>query len=82
MPEDRDGRRGPGRRRELGVPPAQVAVAWLRDRPPSSTAVVPIIGPRNVAQLDDYLAALDVSWAIEYTTGSMRSAALIWGSRA
>jgi aryl-alcohol dehydrogenase-like predicted oxidoreductase len=47
---------------ELDVPPAQVAMAWLRDRDArSSTALVSIIGPRSVAQLDDYLAALDVT---------------------
>jgi aryl-alcohol dehydrogenase-like predicted oxidoreductase len=45
----------------LGVPPAQAAVAWLRERAArSTTAIVPVIGPRTVAQLDDYLAALDV----------------------
>ena len=47
---------------ELGVPPAQVAMAWLRVRDGrSTTSLVSIIGPRNVAQLEDYLAALDVS---------------------
>ncbi len=46
---------------ELGVSPARVATAWVRERARrSSTALVPIIGPRTVAQLDDYLAALDV----------------------
>jgi aryl-alcohol dehydrogenase-like predicted oxidoreductase len=47
---------------ELDVPPAQVAMAWLRDRDArSATSLVSIIGPRSVAQLDDYLAALDVT---------------------
>jgi aryl-alcohol dehydrogenase-like predicted oxidoreductase len=47
---------------EIGVPPAQVAMAWLRDLDArSTTSLVSIIGPRNVAQLDDYLAALDVT---------------------
>jgi aryl-alcohol dehydrogenase-like predicted oxidoreductase len=46
---------------ELGVPASQVAVAWLLGRARrSSTGVVPITGPRTVAQLDDYLAALAV----------------------
>ena len=44
---------------ELGAPPAQVAVAWLRHLP-SATALIPIIGPRSTAQLADYLAALDL----------------------
>ena len=46
---------------DLGVPPAQVAMAWLSERNArSATALVPVIGPRNLAQLEDYLAALDV----------------------
>ncbi|NTY59498.1 aldo/keto reductase [Mycolicibacterium sphagni] len=46
---------------ELGVQPAQLAVAWLLERARrSSTGVVPVIGPRSVQQLDDYLAALTV----------------------
>ncbi|MCM3886194.1 aldo/keto reductase [Frankia sp. R82] len=47
---------------ELAVSPAQVATAWVRARADrSSTGLVPIIGPRSVAQLDDYLAALEVN---------------------
>ncbi len=45
---------------ERGVTPAQVAMAWLRRRGVDVDLVVPIVGPRNVAQLDDYLGALDV----------------------
>jgi aryl-alcohol dehydrogenase-like predicted oxidoreductase len=46
---------------DLGVPPARVATAWLREHAARvSTALVPIIGPRTIEQLDDYLAALDV----------------------
>jgi aryl-alcohol dehydrogenase-like predicted oxidoreductase len=46
---------------EAGVAPAQVAVAWLRERAArAATTFVTIIGPRNTRQLDDYLGALDV----------------------
>ncbi|MGO4417892.1 aldo/keto reductase [Streptomyces sp. MCAF7] len=46
---------------ETGVAPAQVAVAWVRERAARSVAtLVPIIGPRNLSQLDSYLGALDV----------------------
>jgi aryl-alcohol dehydrogenase-like predicted oxidoreductase len=52
--------------KELGASPAQVAVAWLRARAASSTtAMVPIIGPRTLAQLDDYLGALTVNLSPE-----------------
>jgi aryl-alcohol dehydrogenase-like predicted oxidoreductase len=52
---------------ELGVPAAQVAVAWLLERARRSpTGVVPIIGPRTVEQLDDYVAALDVDLGTEF----------------
>ncbi len=46
---------------EIGVPAAQVAVAWLLERARrSSTGLVPVIGPRTVEQTDSYLASLDV----------------------
>ncbi|MCX4536529.1 aldo/keto reductase [Streptomyces sp. NBC_00841] len=46
---------------ETGVTPAQVAVAWVRERAARSVAtLVPIIGPRSLSQLDSYLGALDV----------------------
>src|SRR5258708_6673032 len=46
---------------EVGAPPAQVAVGWLREHARrTATAIVPVIGPRTLAQLEDYLAALDV----------------------
>lgn len=40
---------------ELGVTPGQVAIAWA-----STHGAVPIIGPRSVSQLSDYLAAASV----------------------
>jgi aryl-alcohol dehydrogenase-like predicted oxidoreductase len=47
--------------KRLGVKPGQVAVAWLLERGRrSSTGLVPIVGPRTVEQLDDYLGALDL----------------------
>jgi aryl-alcohol dehydrogenase-like predicted oxidoreductase len=50
----------------LGVPPARVAVAWLLERARRSpTGVVPVIGPRTVEQLDDYLAALHLDLSAE-----------------
>lgn len=46
---------------EIGVPAAQVAVAWLLERGrQSTTALVPVIGPRTVEQVDSYIASLDV----------------------
>jgi aryl-alcohol dehydrogenase-like predicted oxidoreductase len=46
---------------DLGVPAAQVAVAWLLERARRSvTGIVPIIGPRTPEQTDSYLAALEV----------------------
>jgi len=41
--------------------PAQVAVAWLRERAHRSpTALVPVIGPRHLHQLEDYLGSLEL----------------------
>src|SRR3954469_600988 len=46
---------------ELGVPAAQVAVAWLLERGVrSTTALVPVIGPRTVEQTDSYITSLGV----------------------
>jgi aryl-alcohol dehydrogenase-like predicted oxidoreductase len=47
---------------ETGGSPARTALAWLRARAARSTsACVPIIGPRTPEQLEDYLAALDLT---------------------
>jgi aryl-alcohol dehydrogenase-like predicted oxidoreductase len=43
--------------KELGVPAAQVALAWLRYR---SVPVIPIIGARKLAQIEDNIHSLDV----------------------
>ncbi|MFE9320633.1 aldo/keto reductase [Nocardia sp. NPDC052278] len=54
---------------EIGVSPAQVAMSWQREHARRrATAVVPIIGPRTSAQLDDYLASLDVTLEDEQYT--------------
>jgi aryl-alcohol dehydrogenase-like predicted oxidoreductase len=46
---------------ETGATPAQIAMAWLRERAArAATPFVPIIGPRDLAQLEEYLGALDV----------------------
>ncbi|WP_405902433.1 aldo/keto reductase [Streptomyces sp. NBC_00656] len=54
---------------ECGVMPAQVAVAWVRERAARSVAtLVPVIGPRSLAQLDGYLGALGVRLTDEQYT--------------
>lgn len=46
---------------EAGLQPAELAVAWLRERARrSATTMVPVIGPRSVAQLESYLKSLEV----------------------
>jgi aryl-alcohol dehydrogenase-like predicted oxidoreductase len=42
---------------DIGVPPADVALAWLLHNP---VVTAPIIGPRSVEQVDAALRALDV----------------------
>jgi aryl-alcohol dehydrogenase-like predicted oxidoreductase len=46
--------------REMGVSPAQVALAWLRHRP---VRVIPIIGARNLTQLQDNFGSLEVTFS-------------------
>ncbi|WP_369179770.1 aldo/keto reductase [Streptomyces mutabilis] len=54
---------------ETGLAPAQIAVAWVRERAARSAAtLVPIIGPRNLSQLDSYLGTLDVQLTDEHYT--------------
>ncbi|GAA0266302.1 aldo/keto reductase [Cryptosporangium japonicum] len=44
---------------EVGTSAARVALAWLRRRAAqAATALVPIVGPRTPAQLEDYLGSL------------------------
>ncbi len=43
---------------ELGVEPAQVALAWLRSKSP---AVLPLVGVSGVGQLEQNLAALELT---------------------
>ena len=43
-----------------------MAVAWLASRAArSTTALVPVIGPRTLGQLREYLAALDLELSAE-----------------
>jgi aryl-alcohol dehydrogenase-like predicted oxidoreductase len=52
--------------KETGATPSQIAIAWLRAKAASSsTALIPIIGPRTKAQLDDVLGALNVALSAE-----------------
>jgi 1-deoxyxylulose-5-phosphate synthase len=44
----------------LGVPPAQVGLAWLIRNP---TVTAPIVGPTKIGHLDDALAAVDLELA-------------------
>jgi aryl-alcohol dehydrogenase-like predicted oxidoreductase len=46
---------------ELGVSPSQVAIAWIRHKAAqAATTVIPILGPRTLAQLTDNLGAMRV----------------------
>ncbi|GJH29958.1 hypothetical protein CBA19CS42_35600 [Caballeronia novacaledonica] len=52
--------------KELGRTPAEVTLAWTRERARrASTAVIPIIGPRTIEQLDNNLLALDFAFPVE-----------------
>jgi aryl-alcohol dehydrogenase-like predicted oxidoreductase len=46
---------------ELGTSGVQVSLAWLRRRAElTRTALVPIVGPRTPAQLEEYLRSLEL----------------------
>jgi aryl-alcohol dehydrogenase-like predicted oxidoreductase len=42
---------------QRGIPPSQVALAWLLARPGVTS---PIVGPRSLDQLHDNLGAIDL----------------------
>lgn len=46
--------------REAGIPPVQLAVLWVKDQ---QGITAPIIGPRTLAHLDDYLPVGDMRLA-------------------
>jgi aryl-alcohol dehydrogenase-like predicted oxidoreductase len=47
--------------KEFGKTPAEISLAWICERARrSTTALIPIIGPRTVDQLNNNLLALDV----------------------
>ena len=51
--------------RGLGRSPAEVALAWVRDRP---GVAAPIVGVRTAGQLRAALASLDLVLPVEITT--------------
>ncbi|MGW1884716.1 aldo/keto reductase [Streptomyces sp. NPDC001970] len=54
---------------ETGATPAQVSMAWLRQRAArATTSLIPVIGPRNLGQLESYLGALGVELTPEQFT--------------
>jgi aryl-alcohol dehydrogenase-like predicted oxidoreductase len=47
---------------EIGSSPVQVSLAWLRRRAAlAATALIPIVGPRRLEHLEEYLRALDLA---------------------
>jgi aryl-alcohol dehydrogenase-like predicted oxidoreductase len=50
---------------ERGLPPAQIALAWLLGRP---AVAAPIVGATKLAHLDDAVAAVDVTLDAEEVT--------------
>ena len=47
---------------ERGLPPAQIALAWLLDKP---VVTAPIVGATKVSHLDDAIASIDVALSDE-----------------
>jgi aryl-alcohol dehydrogenase-like predicted oxidoreductase len=51
---------------EVGCSPAQVAIAWMRQRPYSGAPIIPILGARTQAHILDNLGALEVHLVPEH----------------
>ena len=61
---------------ELGVSAAQVALAWLRTRP---VPVIPIIGARKLAQIEDNIRSLEVTLSPEQLSRLEKATAVPMG---
>ena len=61
---------------EVGATPSQVALAWVRARSP---LIIPIIGTRTAAQLDDNLGCLNVALLDEHMARLEKSSAIELG---
>jgi aryl-alcohol dehydrogenase-like predicted oxidoreductase len=48
--------------KSLGLPPAQVALAWLLSRP---GLTCPVVGPHSIADLDGAIGALSIELSAE-----------------
>jgi aryl-alcohol dehydrogenase-like predicted oxidoreductase len=65
---------------ETGARPEEIAVAWLLERAArSTTALIPILGPRTRAQLDSTLGALDVQLTREQVARLDEASAIALG---
>ena len=66
---------------ELNAMPVQVAIAWLRYKAArASTSLIPILGPRTLAQLNDSLLALDITLSDEQVTQLDKVSAISLGT--
>jgi len=45
---------------EIGCTPSQLAIAWVQQRPWHGASIIPILGARSLAQLQDNLGSLNV----------------------
>ncbi|PTY05015.1 aldo/keto reductase [Opitutaceae bacterium EW11] len=61
---------------EIGVSPAQVALAWLRTRP---VPVIPIVGARKLSQWDDNLASLALTLTPDHVSRLDAASAIVRG---
>ena len=50
---------------EIGCSPAQVAIAWARQRPYGRAPIIPVLGARSQAHILDNLGALDITLSPE-----------------
>lgn len=66
---------------ELNAMPVQVAIAWLRYKAArASTSLIPILGSRTLAQLNDSLLALDITLSDEQVTRLDKVSAISLGT--
>jgi aryl-alcohol dehydrogenase-like predicted oxidoreductase len=66
---------------ELGTTPVQVSLAWLRRRAADArTSMTPIVGPRTLAHLEEYLRALEIELGDQHYQRLAEVSAIVLGA--
>ena len=64
---------------ELGRTPAQVALAWIRQQSRHSNAIIPVLGARTAAQIEDNIGCLTAVLSVDQVRRLEQASAIDMG---